>query len=92
MKKWTLLRFFHNLFPFCKMGGEEIVVILHIIKAALLKNDFNSGDFIETALENHSDLNTWINKQKTPRKSSISCISTPHIGLALKRFVSKYRR
>lgn len=30
--------------------------------------------------------------QKTPRKSSISCISTPHIGLALKRFVSKYRR
>lgn len=66
--------------------------ILRIIKTALLKNEFIGGDFIETTLENHSDLNTWINKQKTPRKSPISCISTPHIGLALKRFVSKYRR
>lgn len=39
-----------------KKDNEED--ILRIIKTALLKNDFIGGDFIETALENHSDLNT----------------------------------
>lgn len=65
--------------------------ILNIIKEALMKNDFDYGDFIELSIERHSNLDKWIKTRSKLRKSFVSFISTPRIGMALMRFISKYR-
>ncbi|MBQ7660018.1 MAG: hypothetical protein IJS26_04705 [Alphaproteobacteria bacterium] len=65
--------------------------ILNIIKAALLENDFDCGDFIETSVELHSNLDKWIKTRSKLRESFVSFISTPRIGMALNRFLSRYR-
>lgn len=65
--------------------------ILNTIKTSLLENDFTCGDFIGISVELCSNLNKWIKTRSKLRGSFISFISTPLIGEALNRFISKYR-